>query len=165
LNTGVAVPLLDVASSYGDLVTTVFSAPILAKVWLATFALVLVVVQVSTGARMWGHLRGIVRLSDATAKTVHRWSGRLAILFTLPVVFHCITILGFQTTTARVAVHSVAGSFIYGVFVAKMLVIRDRERPHPPWALPVLGGAVAALLVVLWLTSAAWYFDQFGVHW
>jgi hypothetical protein len=165
LNTGVALPLLDVASAYGDLVTTVFSAPILAKVWLATFALVLAVVQVSTGARMWGHLRGVVRLSDATAKQVHRWSGRLAILFTLPVVFHCITILGFQTTTARVAVHSVAGSFIYGVFVAKMLVIRDRKRPHPPWALPVLGGAVAALLVVLWLTSAAWYFDQFGVHW
>jgi hypothetical protein len=165
LNTRVAVPLLDVASSYGDVVTTVFSAPILAKVWLATFAVVLVLVQISTGARMWGRLRGVVRLSDATAKTVHRWSGRLAILFTLPVVFHCITILGFQTTTARVAVHSVAGSFIYGVFVAKMLVIRDRERPHPPWALPVLGGAVAALLVVLWLTSAAWYFDQFGVHW
>jgi hypothetical protein len=164
LNIGVALPLLDVASSYGDAVTTVFSAPILAKVWLATFALVLAVVQVSTGARMWGHLRGVVRLSDATAKRVHRWSGRLAILFTLPVVFHCITILGFQTTSARVAVHSVAGSFIYGVFVAKMLVIRDR-RPHPPWALPVLGGAVAALLVVLWLTSAAWYFDQFGVHW
>ena len=69
------VPLLDVASSYGDLVTTVFSAPILAKVWLATFAAVLVVVQLSTAARMWGHLRGVVPLSDATAKQVHRWSG------------------------------------------------------------------------------------------
>jgi hypothetical protein len=165
LNTRVALPLVDVASTYGDAVTTVFSAPILAKVWLATFAVVLVIVQVSTGARMWGHLRGIVRVSDATAKHVHRWSGRLAILFTLPVVFHCVTILGFQTTSPRVAVHCVAGSFIYGVFVAKMLVIRDRARPHPPWALPVLGGAVAALLVILWLTSAAWYFDQFGVHW
>lgn len=158
-----ALPLLDVATSYGDLVTTVFSAPIVAKVWLATFAAVLVLVQLSTAARMWGHLRGVVPLSDATAKTVHRWSGRLAILFTLPVVFHCITILGFQTTNARVAVHSIAGSFIYGVFVAKMLVLRDRK--HPAWALPVLGGTVAALLVVLWLTSAAWYFGEFGVDW
>ena len=121
------LPLLDVASSYGDLVTTIFSAPILAKVWLATFAFVLVIVQLATAARMWGRLRGVVPLSDATAKQVHRWSGRIAILFTLPVVFHCVTILGFQTTTARVAVHSVAGSFIYGVFVAKMLVIRDKS--------------------------------------
>jgi len=159
----VRVPLLDVASSYGDLVTTVFSAPILAKVWLATFAAVLVVVQLSTAARMWGHLRGVVPLSDATAKQVHRWSGRFAILFTLPVVFHCVTILGFQTTTLRVAIHSVAGSFIYGVFVAKMLVIRDKD--HPSWALPVLGGTVAALLAVLWLTSSVWYFGEFGVDW
>ena len=157
------VPLLDVASSYGDLVTTVFSAPILAKVWLATFAAVLVVVQLSTAARMWGRLRGVVPLSDASAAKVHRWSGRLAILFTLPVVFHCVTILGFQTTSLRVAVHSIAGSFIYGVFVAKMLVLRDKE--HPSWALPVLGGAVAALLVVLWLTSSVWYFGEFGVDW
>lgn len=159
----VRVPLLDVAASYGDLVTTVFSAPILAKVWLATFAAVLVLVQLSTAARMWGHLRGVVPLSDAMAKQVHRWSGRLAILFTLPVVFHCVTILGFQTSSFRVAVHSIAGSFVYGVFVAKMLVIRDRQ--HPSWALPVLGGAVAALLAVLWLTSSLWYFGQFGVDW
>jgi hypothetical protein len=163
LNMPVPVPLLDVAASYGDVVTTVFSAPILAKVWLATFAFVLVLVQLSTAARMWGRLRGVVPLSDATAKQVHRWSGRLAILFTLPVVFHCVTILGFQTTTLRVAVHSVAGSFIYGVFVAKMLVIRDKQ--HPSWALPVLGGTVAALLVVLWLTSSVWYWGEFGVSW
>jgi hypothetical protein len=163
LNTFVRLPLLDVASSYGDLVTTVFSAPILAKVWLATFAAVLVVVQLSTAARMWGRLRGVVPLSEGAAKRVHRWSGRLAILFTLPVVFHCITILGFRTTSLRVAVHSVAGSFIYGVFVAKMLVLRDRD--HPAWALPVLGGTVAALLVVLWLTSSVWYWGEFGVDW
>jgi hypothetical protein len=163
LNTHVPVPLLDVAGSYGDLVTTVFSAPILAKVWLATFAAVLVVVQLSTAARMWGRLRGVVPLSDATAKQVHRWSGRLAILFTLPVVFHCITILGFQTTSLRVVVHSLAGSFFYGVFVAKMLVIRDRQ--HPAWALPVLGGTVAALLVLLWLTSSVWYLGKFGFSW
>src|SRR4029077_11557400 len=110
--------------SYGDVVTTVFSAPILAKVWLGAFAVVLVLGQLSTGARMWGHLRGVGRLSDATAKTVHRWSGRLAILFTLPVVFHCITILGFQTTTARVAVHSVARSVLYCVVAGRMGAIR-----------------------------------------
>ena len=90
----------------------------------AAVAAVLVVVQLSTAARTWGHLRGVVPLSDATAKQVHRWSGRFAILFTLPVVFHCVTILGFQTTTLRVAIHSIAGSFIYGVFVAKSMTAK-----------------------------------------
>jgi hypothetical protein len=158
----VRVPLLDVASSYGDLVTTVFSAPILAKVWLATFAAVLVVVQLSTAARMWGHLRGVVPLSDATAKQVHRWSGRFAILVTLPVVFHCVTILGFQTPNARVAVHSLVGTFLYGVFVAKVLIVRDRSLPS--WALPTAGLTLASMLGVLWLTSSLWYFTtvRFG---
>ena len=35
--------------------------------------------------------------------------GRLAFLFTLPVVFHCVFILGFQTGDARVAIHSIVG--------------------------------------------------------
>jgi hypothetical protein len=30
--------------------------------------------------------------------------------------------------------------------------------------LPVLGGAVFALLVLLWFTSAFWFFSVFGVR-
>ena len=72
---------------------------------------------------------------------MHRWSGRLAILCTLPVFFHCVFLLGFQTPDARVAIHSVAGTLVYGVFVAKMLVIREnkraasREQRYPHWVL------------------------------
>jgi hypothetical protein len=29
----------------------------------------------------------------------------------------------------------------------------------------VLGGTVAALLAVLWLTSSVWYWGEFGVDW
>ncbi len=155
------VPLLDIASAYADLMTVVFSAPIVAKVWFATAAVALAVVQVSTAARMWGRLRGVVPLSDAGAKRAHRWSGRIALLLTLPVVFHCVAILGFQTTDARVAVHSVAGSFFYGAFAAKILIIREHR--YPAWALPVFGGAVAALLALLWITSGLWYFGEFGI--
>jgi hypothetical protein len=155
------VPLADVNDVYTDLVTTVFSSPIVAKVWLATIALGFAVVQVLTGARMYGKLPFLSLLGSRTP-AVHRWSGRLAILFTLPVIFHCVTILGFQTPDARVAVHSVAGTFVYGVFVAKMLVVRDRSLPG--WALPVAGATMASTLAVLWLTSSLWYFTnvEFG---
>jgi hypothetical protein len=150
--------LLDIAQSYADLMTTVFSAPIVAKVWFATAAAVLVIVQISTAARMWGRLRGVVPLSDAGAGRVHRWSGRLALLCTAPVVFHCVFILGFQTTNLRVAVHSIVGSALYGAFAAKVLILRSHG--YPGWVLPTAGGTVAALLTTLWLTSSFWYFTQ-----
>ena len=151
----------DVAQTYTDIVTTVFSSTIAAKAWFATAALVLAGVQ-ATAARMWGRLRGVVPVSDATAKQVHRWSGRIAILFTLPVVFHCVTILGFQTPDARVALHAIVGTFFYGVFAAKVLIVRDRSLPG--WALPTAGLTLASMLAVLWLTSSLWYFTtvRFG---
>ena len=153
--------LLDVNRTYTDVVTTVFSSTIAMKVWFATAAIVLAVVQVSTATRMWGHLEGVIRLPFPVVKRIHRWSGRIAFLCTLPVFFHCVFILGFRTPDTRVAIHSVAGTFVYGVFAAKVLIIREKGYPH--WVLPVVGGSLAALLGVLWLTSALWYFTNVRV--
>jgi hypothetical protein len=151
------VPLGDVSETYTDLVTTVFSTTIVAKAWLATIALALALVQVTTAARIYGRLHFLPERGRGIAR-VHRWSGRLAFLVTLPVFFHCVTILGWQTPDARVAVHSLAGTFVYGVFAAKVLVVRDRSLPL--WALPVAGATLASVLVVLWLTSSLWYFTN-----
>jgi hypothetical protein len=148
------VLLADVSETYTDLVTTVFSTTIAAKVWFATAAFVFALVQVTSAARMWGKLSFLPDRGPAVA-TVHRWSGRVAILLTLPVFFHCVTILGFQTPDARVAIHSIAGTFVYGVFVAKMLILRDRELPG--WALPAAGITLASTLAILWATSSLWY--------
>ena len=52
------MPFASVASSYTDLVTTVFSTPIEAKAWFATAAIVLALVQITTAARIYGRLRG-----------------------------------------------------------------------------------------------------------
>jgi hypothetical protein len=150
----------DVSSRYTEIVETVFSSAIAGKAWLATGAFVLAIVQVLTASRMWGKLRAVVPLSFTTARRVHRWSGRIALLLTLPVFFHCVTILGFQTPDARVAIHSIAGSFVYGVVAAKLLVIRHRSRNYAPWVLPLLGGSLAAVLTTLWLTSSLWYFTN-----
>jgi Family of unknown function (DUF6529) len=156
------VPLADVNDAYTDLMTAVFSSTIAAKAWFATVAVVLAVVQVTTASRMYGKL-GFLPLRGAWVAGVHRWSGRVAFLFTLPVFFHCVTILGFETPDTRVAVHSLAGTFVYGVFVAKMLIVRDRSLPG--WALPVAGATMASMLGLLWLTSSLWYFTnvRFGL--
>ncbi len=151
------MPLADVNDVYSDVVTTLFSSTIAAKAWFATAAVVLAIVQVTTAARMWGRL-GFLRMHGPGVATLHRWSGRLAFLFTLPVFFHCVTILGFETPDTRVAVHSVTGTFVYGVFAAKMLIVRDRSLPG--WALPAAGLTMASILVLLWLTSSLWYFTN-----
>jgi Family of unknown function (DUF6529) len=151
------VPLADVNETYTDLVTTIFSSTIVAKAWFATAAIVLALVQVTTASRMYGKL-GYLPFRGPGVARVHRWSGRLAFLCTLPVFFHCVTILGFGTPDARVAIHSLAGTFLYGVFVAKVMVVRDRSLPG--WALPVAGATLASTLGLLWLTSSLWYFTR-----
>ena len=149
---------LDVATSYEDFLKTVFSAPIAAKAWLATFAIVLALVQILTAARIYGKLPPVLPLSGKTVARVHRWSGRLALLLTLPIVFHCVFILGFQTTDTRVAIHSIVGSFLYGIFATKILIVRDHS--YPAWALPLAGGTLFAALATLWATSGLYYFTQ-----
>jgi hypothetical protein len=143
-------------------VTSVFSSTIASKAWFASAAIALAVVQVLTGARIFGKLQRFVRIERPYVNRVHRWSGRLAVLFTLPVAFHCIFILGFQTTSARVLAHSILGSFVYGVFTVKVFFVHDAR--HPRWVLPVVGGTMASVLTALWATSALWYFTtvRFG---
>ncbi len=141
-----------------------FSSTIAAKVWFASAAALLAFVQVATASRIYGKLEWAIpgRILGASIATIHRWSGRVAFLCTLPVVFHCIFILGFQTYDTRVLIHSLLGSFFYGVFAVKVLVVRDHGLPG--WALPVAGGTLFTFLIALWSTSAFWYFTtvRFG---
>jgi hypothetical protein len=92
---------------------------------------------------------------------LHRWSGRIAVLITVPVVVHCLYALGFQTAEPRVFVHSLLGCFFYGAFTAKMLLLSRTDVPG--WALPAVGGALFTALVGLWFTSAFWFFTTVGV--
>ena len=155
--------LASVESTYTDLMTSVFSTTIACKAWFATAAVLLAIVQVTTAARIFGHLQGVIRLPHLVVKRVHRWSGRLAFLCTLPVAFHCIFILGFDSANTRTLAHSIVGSFVYGVFAVKVFFVHDHD--HPRWTLPLVGGTLAALLVTLWATSAYWYFTsvRFGI--
>jgi hypothetical protein len=130
-------------------------------VWFATAAFVLAIVQVLTAARIYGKLKRVIPIPYPPIGRIHRWSGRLAFLLTLPVAFHCIFILGFQTASTRVLVHSIAGSFIYGVFATKIFILKDAG--YPRWLLPLAGGALFSVLATLWLTSSLWYFTNVRV--
>jgi len=135
-----------------------FSSPLYAKAWLTTIAAAFAVVQLATGYR-------ITRQVDTPSwmATAHRWSGRIAILLTVPVIIHCVYALGFQTTSVRVLAHSVLGCVFYGAFVAKMLSLTRRD-VMPKWVLPVMGGVVFVSLIALWATSALWLFATHGAH-
>ena len=152
------MPFSSVESRYIDLVTSVFSTPIAFKAWFASAALLFAVVQVLTGARIFGKLTGIVPVPPPRVNRIHRWSGRLAILCTLPVAFHCIFILGFQTENTRVLIHSLLGTFVYGVIAVKLFFVHDAD--HPRWTLPLVGGTLFTVLALLWSSSSLWYFTQ-----
>jgi uncharacterized protein DUF6529 len=134
-----------------------FSSGLAAKAWLATGAFVLALVQLVSALIMYGRLP--VR-APSWIGTLHRWSGRVAVLLTVPVAVHCLYALGFQSGEPRVLVHSLFGCFFYGAFAAKMLVLRART---PNWTLPLLGGAVFSALTALWLTAAVWFFATSGI--
>ncbi|MGN9841922.1 DUF6529 family protein [Nonomuraea sp. H19] len=134
-----------------------FSGALPMKAWLTTGALVLAAVQIFSARTMWRRSP----LNLPLISGLHRWSGRLAFLLTLPVAFHCLYALGARYDSPRVMMHSIVGCFFYGVFTTKMLALP--RRGIPSWAFPVLGGLAFTALVGLWLTSSLWFFTTFGV--
>jgi Family of unknown function (DUF6529) len=136
-----------------------FSSGTAAKAWLATIAFVLALVQMFSAMVMYGRIPKIA--APSWIGTLHRWSGRVAVLVTVPVAIHCLYALGFQYGEPRVLVHSLFGCLFYGAFVAKMLMLTRTGAPK--WTLPLLGGVVFTGLVALWLTSSVWFFSTSGL--
>jgi len=137
-----------------------FSGMLQLKVWLATAALTLVVVQLVTALWIWDRLPG-AGTAPPWLPELHRWSGSVAFVLSLPVALHCVWSLGFVTSSPRVLAHGILGCAFYGAYAAKMLGLRLRGLPR--WAIPALGGSVFSLFLLVWTTSAAWFFTRSGV--
>ncbi|WP_405642423.1 DUF6529 family protein [Streptomyces sp. NBC_00019] len=133
-----------------------FSSTGAVKSWMATVAIFFAVVQFFSALMMYGRLPG-----PSWSGVLHRWSGRVAFLVAVPVAVHCLYALGYQTYETRVFWHSLLGCFFFGVFSAKMLLLRSERLPN--WLLPIVGGLVFTALTIIWLTSALWFFRTFGV--
>lgn len=136
-----------------------FSSGLAAKAWLASLAFLLAIVQLVSAMVMYGRFPG-VRRAPSWIGALHRWSGRLAVLVTVPVAVHCLYALGFADYEPRVLAHSILGCFFYGAFATKMVVVSAPKAPG--WALPVAGGLVFSALTGLWLTSSLWFFGTSG---
>lgn len=126
------------------------------KAQLGTALLGLALVQLLLALWMYGRLPGVAA-APRPVRTGHRVVGLGAFLLSLPIAYHCITAYGVQLTDSRIALHSFAGCFLYGAFVAKVIVVRHRRVPG--WALPVAGGALVVLIALLWYSAAFWYLD------
>lgn len=142
-------------------VTAFFGSTLAFKAWMATLVIFFTLVQLTTALRMWGRLSW-PRSTPAWFGQLHRLSGTLAFLATLPVAYHCLWAIGFEPdfTQPRRFIHSLFGCFFYGAFVVKVFAVRATRLP--PKLLPIVGGTVFTSLVVLWLTSSLWFFTTVG---
>lgn len=138
-----------------------FSNTLSFKSWLTTLVLALALFQGYSALRMWGRVSR-PRSLPGWWGDAHRLSGLLAFVFTLPVAFHCLWALGFEpdVTEFRRFAHSLMGTLFYGAFAAKVTLVRSHGGPS--WALPVIGGVVLTVLVLVWISSSLWFFTTFG---
>ena len=138
-----------------------FGTTLAFKAWMASLVLFFALVQLITALRIWGRIPW-PRTLPAWFGQVHRLSGTLAFLATLPVAYHCLWAIGFEPDMSqpRRFIHSMLGCFFYGAFVVKVVAVRSRRLPG--WMLPAIGGTVFTSLVGLWLTSSLWFFTNIG---
>jgi hypothetical protein len=136
-----------------------FSSGTAVKSWLATLAVVLALFQLASAFAMYRLIPG--GKAPAWIGTAHVWSGRLAVLASVPVAVHCLYALGFQSYDNRVLFHSLFGCFFYGAFVTKMVLLTRKGLRG--WVIPIAGGLVFFGLVYVWLTSALWFFQTNGI--
>ena len=135
-----------------------YTAAVTLKALLATVVLgaaglqVLLALWIYRKLPLAGHAPRPVRLA-------HRVVGLALFALTVPIALHCLIVYGVQFTSVRVTVHSLAGCFFYGAFVAKVLLVQTRRLPG--WVLPLAGGTLAVVVVVLWYTSALWYYNGY----
>lgn len=135
-----------------------FSDTIHMKAWLASGAAALGLLQLFTAAWIF---RKLPWRKPAWVNPLHRWSGRLAFVLVLPVAYHCIFKLGFQSGSDRVLFHALLGSAFFGAYGAKVTIVRLRRFPTP--VLPIAGGLLFSVLIAVWYTSALWFFREVGV--
>jgi hypothetical protein len=128
------------------------------KAQLGSALLCLALIQLFLALWMYGRLP-VLRAAPHRVHTAHRVIGLVAFLLSLPIAWHCISAYGVRLTDTRRALHSLTGCFLYGAFIAKVVVVRHRR--WPGWALPLAGGTLITAIALLWYAAAFWYLNGF----
>ena len=126
---------------------------------------VLVLLQLLSALWLYGRLGGT---PPSWLGAAHRGSGTVALLLVVFVGYSCLWALGFEVGTLHTGeevpmhavVHGVLGCAVFGAAVVKVVAVRSHRAPG--WFLPVAGGLLFTLLVVVVLTSAGWYVGARG---
>jgi Family of unknown function (DUF6529) len=135
-----------------------YLAAVALKAMLATVVLGAAILQVLLALWIYRKLP-LPGRPPRSVRPAHRVVGFALFALTVPIALHCLIAYGVQLTSVRVAVHSLAGCFFYGAFTAKVLLVQTRRLPG--WVLPVAGGTLAVVVVVLWYTSALWFYNGY----
>jgi hypothetical protein len=130
------------------------------KAQLGTALLGLALIQLGLGLWIYGRVPGL-NAAPASVRLTHRLVGLGAFLLSLPIAQHCITTYGVVLTDTRRTLHSLCGCFLYGAFVAKVIVVRHRNLPG--WVVPAVGGLLVVLIFLLWYSAALWELNGFTV--
>jgi uncharacterized membrane protein len=143
-----------------------FHTVIQMKVILTTVVGVLVVAQLLGALTLYGKLP---ITAPSWLGKAHRASGVATLLLAVVVAYHCLWALGLEyghlhdgeKVGTRTVVHGFLGCAVFGAAAVKVAAVRAKRAPG--WFLPVAGGLLFTLFVVVILTSAVWYYANYGL--
>lgn len=127
------------------------------KSGLASVVALLAVAQWFGGLRLQGRF-GSARPAPAWLADAHRLTGTVAFGLSLPVAFHCLWALGYQSTDARILTHSLLGCTAYGLYAAKVLAVRRNDTAAV--VAPVLGSLLGLSILGLWWGTALLHYTS-----
>jgi plastocyanin len=126
------------------------------KVWVATLVLALAAVQLVSMVVVYGWVPFPERYRGPLA-VFHRWDGRVTVFVAAVIAVLCIIDPGPQSSPDRRQLHTIFGSLVVVLVLAKVTVIHAVPKAGP--LIPVLGVVLAASFAMLWYTSsyAFWF--------
>jgi hypothetical protein len=153
-------PTLDGTTTLG------FHTVIQMKVIATTLIAVLAVGQVLGALVLYGKLP---ITAPSWLGRAHRISGVTTLVLAIFVAYHCLWALGLEwghlpegeKVSTRAMVHGVLGCAVFGAAAVKVAAVRAKRAPG--WFLPVAGGLLFTLFVAVILTSAVWYYVNYGL--
>jgi hypothetical protein len=120
------------------------------KVVAATAVFALAGLQLFFAGRFWDQTASTPS-RRAVLERLHRINGRVALILAVAVAISCLLGPAGPTTPNRVLVHSLLGTALFVILVAKFAILRVVRRGYN--ALPIIGTLLFIVFGGIWLTT------------